>query len=293
MPIGAAYPLIDTAADPGAVRAYAQAVEELGFDHIVAFDHVLHPDMGVRQTRKSVYDGANVFREVFVLLGFIAGITQRLGLMTGILILPQRQTALVAKQVAELDVLSGGRMRLGIGTGWNKVEYDALGATWEERGERSEEQIAVMRELWTKDLVTFEGRWHTIPGAGLNPLPVQRPVPIWIGGGADPVLRRIARIGDGWYANANRSSPETIRPQVEKLHGYLEEQKRQPDSIGMEAWIVLKDGEPDEWLKEAEGWKGVGATHITANTSNVDATFPDGHIELIRRFKEATSGLAL
>ena len=293
MPLGAAFPPIDTGSDPGAVRAYIQAVEDLGYDHLVVFDHVMHPDMGTRPTRKRVYGPASVFREIFVLLGYAAAITTRLELMTGILILPQRQTALVAKQVAELDVLSGGRMRLGVATGWNQVEYACLGADWADRGARSEEQITVLRELWTKELVTFNGRWHTIPNAGLNPMPVQRPIPIWIGGGADVVLQRIARIGDGWYVNANRYGPDTVKPQVEKLHAYFAEVGRDPASVGMEAWVLLKDGGPDDWMTETRGWIDVGTTHVTANTNGTDADFPDGHIDLLRRYKEAASGLTL
>ena len=293
MPIGAAFPLVDSASDPGAVRAYIQAVEDLGYDHLVVFDHVMHPDMGARQTRKAVYGDVNVFREALVLLAYAAGITERIELMTGILILPQRQTALVAKQVAELDVLSGGRVRLGIGTGWNRVEYDCLGAQWDDRGPRSEEQIAVLRELWTKEAVTFEGRWHTIPNAGLNPMPVQQPIPIWIGGDADVVLRRIARIGDGWYVSANRYGPDTVKPQVEKLRAYLEDAGRDPTSFGMEAWVLQQDGGPDEWLRESEDWIAAGATHLAANTNGSGAGFPDGHIDLIKRYKEAADGLAL
>lgn len=293
MPFGAAFPPIDTGSDPGAVRAYIQAVEELGYDHLVVFDHVMHPNMETRPTRKRVYGPASVFREVFVLLGYAAAITTRLELMTGILVLPQRQTALVAKQVAELDVLSGGRMRLGVATGWNQVEYESLGAVWADRGARSEEQITVLRELWTKELVTFNGRWHTIPNAGLNPMPVQRPIPIWIGGGADAVLQRIARIGDGWYVNANRYDPDTVKPQVEKLHGYLAATGRDPATVGMEAWVLLKDGGPDDWMTETQGWVDVGATHVTANTNGTDAAFPDGHIDLLRRYKEAAGGNSL
>ena len=252
----------------------------------------MNPSMESRQTRKRIYGPANMFHEVFVLLAYVAGISERLGLATGILILPQRQTVLVAKQTAEIDVLSRGRMRLGIATGWNQVEYQALGANWIDRGERSEEQIAVLRELWTKELVTFNGRWHTIGNAGLNPMPLQRPVPVWLGGAADVVLQRIARIGDGWFINSNRYNPDTVKPQVDKLRAYIDEAGRKPSSIGMEAWVLLKDGGPDDWLNETQGWMDVGATHVTANTNSTGVDFPDGHIELMRRFKEAVGGLA-
>ncbi|MBX7251491.1 MAG: LLM class F420-dependent oxidoreductase, partial [Candidatus Promineofilum sp.] len=198
MHIGLVYPQTEYPADPAAVRDYAQTAEALGFSHILAYDHVLgaNPDRPGGWTGPYTYQ--TPFMEPFVLFSHMAAVTTHLGFATGILILPQRETALVAKQAATLDVLCGGRLRLGIGTGWNEVEYVALGQDFHTRGRRQEEQIEVLRALWTQELVTFKGRWHDIPDAGLNPLPVQRPIPLWFGGHADVVLRRLARLGDGW-----------------------------------------------------------------------------------------------
>ncbi|MGH2443796.1 MAG: LLM class F420-dependent oxidoreductase, partial [Chloroflexota bacterium] len=199
MRIGVTFPQTEITADPIAVRDYAQAAEELGYSHVLAYDHVVGADRSTRPDWRGPYDLHTMFHEVLVLFGYLAAITRRLELVSGVLILPQRQTVLVAKQVAEIDVLSGGRLRLGIGVGWNDVEYQALGEDFHNRGRRSEEQIAVLRELLSKESVTFHGRWHTVEAAGINPMPVQRPIPIWIGGSSEVTLRRVARIGDGWF----------------------------------------------------------------------------------------------
>src|SRR3970040_304736 len=198
MRIGVVFPQTEIGADPYYIKDYAQAAEELGNSHILAYDHVIGANPTSRPGWKPPYTHLDVFHEPFVLFGYMAGLTTKVAFVTGIIILPQRQTVLVAKQAAALDGLSGGRLRLGIGIGWNPVEYEALGENFQDRGRRSEEQIEVLRALWTKELVTFEGRWHKITDAGLNPLPVQRPIPIWFGGGAEPVIRRIGRLGDGW-----------------------------------------------------------------------------------------------
>ncbi len=198
MHIGLVYPQTEYPPDPAAVRDYAQAAEALGYSHVLAYDHILgaNPDRPGGWTGPYTY--RDPFMEPFLLFTYMAAVTTRLGFIPGILILPQRETTLVAKQAAVLDVLCGGRLRLGVGTGWNEVEYIAAGYDFHTRGARQEEQIEVLRRLWTQELVTFKGRWHDIPDAGLNPLPVQRPIPIWLGGHADVVLRRIARLGDGW-----------------------------------------------------------------------------------------------
>ena len=200
MQIGAIFPQTEIGQDPGVIREYAQAVEELGYGHLLAFDHVLGADTSTRPDWRGPYTSKTMFHEPLVLYGYLAAITQRIELVTGIIILPQRQTALVAKQAAEVDVLSGGRLRLGVGIGWNDVEYEALGENFHNRGRRSEEQVELLRELWTKEAVTFEGRWHRVTAAGINPLPVQRPIPLWFGSGpTDAALQRIARLGDGWF----------------------------------------------------------------------------------------------
>jgi probable F420-dependent oxidoreductase len=198
MRTGAVFPQTEIGADPVAVRDYVQAAESLGYTHLLAYDHVLGANAGSRPGWRGAYRHTDQFHEVMVLFGYVAGLTETLELATGILILPQRQTPLVAKQAAEIDVLSGGRLRLGIGIGWNHVEYEALSENFHDRGRRSEEQIEVLRLLWTNELSTYEGRWHTVSDGGINPLPVQRPIPIWFGGMDERVLRRLARLGDGW-----------------------------------------------------------------------------------------------
>src|SRR6185503_11240568 len=185
-------------ADPGALRAYAQHADGLGYTHLLAYDHVLGADPEVHPGWSGPYDLHTTFHEPFVLFGYLAAVSS-LELVTGILVLPQRQTALVAKQAAEIDLLTGGRFRLGVGLGWNYVEFEALGEEFANRGRRSEEQIEVLRRLWTEPVVDFEGQWHRIPAAGINPLPVQRPIPIWIGGSAEAAVRRTARIADGFF----------------------------------------------------------------------------------------------
>src|SRR3989442_10997287 len=198
MNIGVVFPQVEIGQDPGAIRDYAQAVEAMGYTHILVFDHVLGANPERPGGWKGPYTYRHAFHEPFVLFGFLASATRRVELVTGILILPQRQTALVAKQAAAVDVLSRGRLRLGVGVGWNPVEFEALGENFTNRGKRIEEQIDLMRALWTKELVTFHGQWHRVPDAGINPLPIQRPIPVWMGGESEVVVRRAARLADGW-----------------------------------------------------------------------------------------------
>ena len=289
MRIGVIFPQTEIGEDPVAVRDYAQAAESMGYEHLLAFDHVLGANAASRPGWRGAYQHTDMFYEPFVLFSYLAGITQKIELVTGIIILPQRQTTLVAKQAATLDVLCQGRLRLGIGIGWNEVEYEALGENFHNRGRRSEEQVEVLKSLWTQKLVTYEGRWHKIPDAGLNPLPVQRPIPIWFGGRSDEVLRRIARLGDGWISNLPRPDEE-VRATIEKLRVYARQEGREQDSIGIEGWISIRNAPPEEWLKELAAWREAGATHISVNTMRAGISSPDGHIDAIRRFKEATDG---
>ena len=285
MRIGVVFPQNEIGEDPNVVRDYAQTVEGLGYNHLLAYDHVLGANPASRPEWRG-YKHTDLFHEILVLFGFLAGITETLKLVSGIVILPQRQTALVAKQAAEVDVLSGGRLRLGIGVGWNPVEYEALGEDFHNRGRRSEEQIEVLRALWTNELVTFEGRWHKITDAGINPLPVQRPIPVWFGGESEPVMRRIARIGDGWFP---RIRPDDDgRALIERLHSYAREVDRSPSDIGIEGFVSPRDRPIEGWVAEATAWKDLGATHISFNTMGAGLEFPDGHIETLTRFREAT-----
>jgi probable F420-dependent oxidoreductase len=206
-------------------------------------------------------------------------------LVTGIVILPQRQTALVAKQAAQVDVLSGGRLRLGIGIGWNEVEYEALGENFHNRGRRSEEQVDVLRTLWTQDVVTFEGRWHHINAAGINPLPVQRPIPLWFGGGrSEPVLRRIARMGDGWFPQMRPDDAGAA--ELEKFRTFAREAGRDPATLGVEGRAGARDG-IEAAVQTAEAWRELGATHFALNTMSSGFTTVEQHIGALREFAEA------
>lgn len=295
MRLGVVFPQTEIGADPGAVRAFAQAAEELGFHHILAYDHVLGAKP--RGGEWLGYTHEDMFHEILVLLGYLAAVTTRIELATGIVILPQRQTALVAKQAAEIDVLSGGRLRFGIGVGWNSVEYEALGERFEERGRKVEEQVTVLRELWTKPLVTFTGRYHRIVEAGLNPMPVQRPIPIWMGGESETVMRRIARLADGWILGGTLRSPHARHPQVaggyaamvETLRGYLRQAGRPATAVGLERRVAFSAGEA-KWADAAEEWRRLGGTHFSLATMNAGLASPAAHIDAIRRFREALRG---
>ena len=288
MQIGVVFPQLEIGNDPVAIRDYAQAAESLGYDHLLVYDHVLGANRETHEWLRGPYRHPDAFHEPFVLFGYLAGLTQKIELVTGILILPQRQTALVAKQAAEVDVLSGGRLRLGIGIGWNSVEYEALNEDFTNRGRRSEEQIEVMRALWTNDLVTFDGRWHKITDAGINPLPVQRPIPIWFGGYDDRVLRRIGRIGDGWIiaGGGNTPTPETTSA-VERVKGYTQDAGRDPSSMGFEKVIGYGDATLGKGAEIVREWEDAGVTHLSLNTMNSGLATPSDHNEAIRRFKEA------
>ena len=287
MKLGTVFPQTEAGTDLEAIKEYALAVESLGFEHVIAFDHVLGANSNSRSNWSGAYNHTDSFLEPFALFGFLAGITQKLELATGIIILPQRQTALVAKQAATIDILSGGRLRLGVGTGWNQVEYEALGQDFSNRGERSEEQIKLMRKLWKDELVTFGGKFHKITDAGLNPLPLNRSIPIWFGGSANPVLKRIARIGDGWIPTGK---PDSTREKLlDTLARYMNEQGRKIDDIGIESWVSYNDFASGEMITNIEKWRTLGATHLSINTMNCGMKFPDEHIKAIGTFKEVAS----
>ena len=238
MQVGVVFPQTEISADPQDIRTYAQAVERLGYSHILAFDHVLGADPTHRPGWQG-YTYREQFHEPFVLFGYLAAITH-LELVSGVIILPQRQTVLVAKQSAEVDVLSGGKMRLGIGVGWNPVEYEALGVDFHLRGRIVEEQIEVLRRLWSQEVITFKGQYHTITEAGINPLPVRRSIPIWTGGSADTILRRTARLADGWFPLGRPD--EKMEQTIQRLKNYLREAGRDPNTFGIEAQITRVKG---------------------------------------------------
>jgi len=292
MQVGVNLPLAEIGADLGAVRDYVHAAEALGYAHVRMRDHILGSDLRFHPEISIVhYSHETYVHEPFTLMAYLAAITKKLQLVTGILILPLRQTALVAKQAAEVDVLSGGRLRLGIGVGWNPVEFQALGQEFHNRGQRVEEQIAVLRALWTQEIVNFTGRWHQITYAGLNPLPVQRPIPIWMGAGVpvSPIpreapLRRIARMADGW---SPLFAPDIAGQEaIQRMRGYAREVGRDPASIGIDGRVKVAGSDPEEWITEVKTWEELGATHLTLATAPDDLKSADQHIDAIRRFKE-------
>ena len=290
MELGVSFPQYEIGADPIAVRDYAQAAEDLGYRHLSASEHVVGANPESRENWTGPYTHEHMFHEPFALMGYLAAVTRRLKLVVGALVLPQRQTALVAKQAAAVDVLSGGRLRLGVVVGWNDVEYEALGQQFRNRGRRIEEQIAVLRALWAQELATFEGQWHRITEAGINPLPVQRPTPIWMGGGVGPALRRIASLADGWLCPDTKGYDVPASPT--RLLGYVREAGRDPATFGVEGVIIIANTPLDKVIKVAEWWRSLGATHLKISTLNGGLTSPQDHIDAIRRVKEALDPMA-
>jgi len=282
MKIGVVYPQVEVESDHIAIRDYAQAVEELGFSHILSYSH----DLGANPDRPGGWQGpytyCDPFMEPLVLYSYMAGFTKTIEFTTGILIGPQRQTALIAKQAATLDILCQGRLRIGIGLGWNQVEYEALNEDFHNRGKRIEEQVEVLKLLWTKPLVNFKGRWHSIPDAGINPLPIQRPIPIWFGGHHQNVLKRVATLGDGWMPNY--ATPEQAAAHLELLDQYIEQAGRSRKEIGVEARLSSSSLGENEWVGWLTNWKSVGATHASFNSMGNGYTRLSQHIKAAERF---------
>ena len=275
------FPSLDIGTDPAKIRDWAQAAEDLGYAYIEVPDHVFGAKG--RDGWVPLYNEKDPFHETFVMLGFLAAVTRTIGLSTGILIAPQRQTGVIAKQVAEVDILSGGRLRLGIGVGWNHVEYEALGTDWKTRGARQAEQVEVLRRLWSGSLVSFSGRFHSLQDVSIVPPPVQRPIPIWFGGSSDAVIRRAARLGDGWMPIM---APDA---QAEQKLALLREQLkscgREAAKFGLEAWLRMQGPDPQAWAAAADGWRRLGADMVMLYPM-YRITSVDDHIETLRRFKE-------
>ncbi|OBI40988.1 LLM class F420-dependent oxidoreductase [Mycobacterium sp. E796] len=279
MRIGVVFPQTELGGDPAAVRAYGQRVEELGFTHILAYDHVVGADPAVHQGWQGYYDIDSTFHEPFVMFGYLAAVTS-LELVTGVIILPQRQTVLVAKQAAEVDLLTDGRFRLGIGLGWNDVEFEALGETFTNRGRRSEEQVEVMRKLWTERSVTFNGRYHMVTGAGLAPMPTQRPIPVWFGAASDRAYERAGRLSDGWFPMMEPGPGlDYAREQVRRAATAA---GRDADTLGMEGRISWT-GDPEKAAADIAAWKAAGATHVSVNTMKAGLATVDDHLAALER----------
>ncbi|TWD81278.1 putative F420-dependent oxidoreductase [Kribbella amoyensis] len=278
MRIGAVFPQLEIGSDPAAIRGWVETVEGAGYTHALAYDHVLGADPANRP-RWQGYTDKSLFHEVFVLFGYLAAITHHLELVTGVLVLPQRETALVAKQAAEVDVLSRGRLRLGVGIGWNHVEYQALGVPFERRGARLTEQVDVLRKLWADPVISYQGRFHEIEEAGLNPMP-GRQIPIWFGGGADAVLRRTGRIGDGWMPQV--PPDEKAKASVDRLRAYAVEAGRDPADVGIEPRLTLAQVPEKDWPGYVDAWRELGATHFCVNTMGLGLRSPDDHAAVLR-----------
>ncbi len=287
MKIGVVFPQTEIGEDPAMIRDYAQAVEAMGYTHMLAFDSVVGANPDRPGGWDSQFDYRHAFHEPFALFAFCAAVTRRIELVTGVLILPQRQTTLVAKQAAEVDVLSGGRLRLGVGVGWSPVEFEALGENIHDRGKRIEEQLEVMRLLWTRELVTYAGRWHRVPDAGIKPLPIQRPIPVWMGGEAEAVLRRAARLADGWITLQSFRPGPAAQDTVDRLLGLVREAGRDPTTFGIEGRVALAQVPPEERAKELAAWRAMrGITHLCVNTMGLGLPGPEEHARTLERFKQ-------
>ncbi len=286
MRVGVVFPQTEIGADAGAVRAYGEGAAELGFTHVLAYDHVLGADPAVHQPWTGPYDVHTTFHEPMVLYGYLAALTS-LELVTGIIILPQRQTALAAKQAAEVDLLTGGRFRFGVGLGWNAVEYEALGMDFTTRGRRIEEQVTLLRRLWTEQTVTFEGEYERVTGAGLAPLPVQRPIPIWFGAQSPRAYQRAGQLADGWFPQVQPG------PKLDEARATVEAAARSvgrdPGCIGMEGRVSwTKDGLP-ALVERAGRWRDAGATHLSVNTMGAGLGGADGHLAVLTQVAAALS----
>jgi probable F420-dependent oxidoreductase len=285
MRLNAFFPTRDIGTDPAKIRDWAQAAEALGYAYIEVPDHVF--GVTARNGWTPRYNEKDPFHETFVTLGFLAAVTTRIRLSSGVLIAPQRQTGVIAKQAAEADLLSGGRLRLGIGVGWNHVEYESLGMDWKTRGARQAEQVEVLRRLWSEDLVSFSGRFHNLNEVSIVPPPVQRPIPIWFGGLSNAAVTRAARLGDGWMPIIE---PDT---QAEEKLGVLREQLRSfgrdPAKFGIEGWLRVHDADPQHWAAAADGWRRLGADMVMLYPMYRIPRFDD-QIETLRRFKDVASG---
>ena len=274
MRIGVVFPQTEIGADAGAIRAYAARVVELGYTHLLAYDHVVGADPDVHAPWTGPYDIDTTFHEPFVLFGYLAAFTT-LELVTGIVILPQRQTALVAKQAAEVDVLTGGRFRLGVGLGWNAVEYEALGKSFSDRGRRMDEQVELLRRLWTERSVTYDGAYERVTGAGLAPAPVQQPIPVWFGAASEPAYRRAGRLADGWFPQVPPG------PALDAARAVVEEAARaagrDPSSLGLEGRVNWT-GDVEKLSDHADRWRRAGATHLSVNTMRAGLESVDAHL---------------
>ena len=288
MNIGAVFPQTESGTDISAIRDYLQSLETIGCDYLLCFDHVLGHKPADPATWPGPYTNQHSFHEILTFFAWAAAVTERIELFTGIVILPQRQATLVAKQAAEIDLLSGGRLRLGIGIGWNQVELEGMGMRFNNRGRRSEEQINLMRALWTQELVDFDGQYHQLRQTGINPLPLQRPIPIWLGGYADVTLRRAARLADGMLPGSDLAEGRTRIP---LLRQYLADEGRDPDDFGINVWLNAGEMERAQWADFVGEWRELGATHVALDTMNAGCASLSDHLRQVEQFVSDFGGM--
>ena len=297
MQLGHLIPTTDIGADPQTMRDYAHGLDAAGLDFLEVPDHVLGANAASRPNWAGGNTSDDLFHDPFVLIGYLSALPTKLSFSTGVLILAQRQAALVAKQAACLDVLCKGRFRLGVGVGWNEVEFTALNENFHNRGKRSEEQVQVMQALWKQPHVTFKGKYHTIDDAGINPRPASGRVPVWYGGHHEHTLPRIAKWGDGWMPNAYPPNQEALDI-FAKLRRLTEEAGRDPKSVGIEVWTSCGSGTPADWAKEAKFWKDAGATHLCLTTTfhrrhhtRIAGRTLNDHLTAAKQYRDAISGV--
>ncbi|MDA1098414.1 MAG: LLM class F420-dependent oxidoreductase [Proteobacteria bacterium] len=287
MNFGVSFPQTDIGNDPVVIRDFVQTAEDLGFKRLTLVDHILGAK-DARDTPWAVhYTIQYGFHEPMTLFAWIAGFTEKIQLVTANIVLPQRQTELVAKQAAEIDILTGGRLVLGVGVGWSSAEFKALGMDFANRGARIEEQVELLRRLWSDELVDFQGQWHRMSDMGMNPRPVQRPIPIWFGAMADVAVRRAARIGDGWLMNPRTKPDDVMKRKIEIFHETAQAVGRNPGDLGIDATIFAEDRGPEEWLAEAQAWRDVGATSVTFRTSASGFANIDAHLNAMKKLAAA------
>jgi probable F420-dependent oxidoreductase len=284
MQIGVVYPQIELRGDPAAVRRIGRAVEDLGFNHLLAYDHVLgavHADRTRQLT--GPYTERHPFHDPLVMFAYLAGITERIQFATGVLVLPQRPTALVARQAADVDLLSGGRLRLGVGIGWNHVEYEALGQDFRTRGARQEEQIELLRRLFTEPVVDFSGSFHRLDRVSLVPKPA-RPIPIWLGGSSEAAFDRAARLADGFifFGGGIDNTIEAWNQLRDRVQGH----GRSVDDFGAD-WLALPRGGVGNVPADVDAWREAGGTHISLVSMGLGLDSIDAHIDYLASVADA------
>jgi len=293
MNLGVVLPTLELGPDPAAIREYAQTAQALGYTHLVIQDHVLGVDPAVHIGWSRPYTNKTLTPDPFIQSAFLSTAVPGMELVTGVVVLTQRQTVLVAKQAAEVDIMTKGHFRLGVGIGWNNVEYQALGEDFTNRGVRSEEQVELMRALWTQPSITFNGKWHQIDAAGINPLPIQRPIPVWFGGASDAVLKRTARMGDGWITSPQVQTYEENRAMLDRLYGFAEEVGRDPASIGIEGRIELVDHPTEQdVLRAYREWHDLGVDIVTLSTRAVGLDSPRQQMDALKKYMGLSTNLS-